>query len=149
MASPLFANIYLYYVLDLWANRWRKRAAPGDMIIVRYADDVIAGFEHAADARRVLDAMRARFAEFALSLHPDKTRLSEFGRHAAGNRRKRGLGEPESFDFLGFAHICGKSRRDDFRLTRKSRRDRIRAKLQAIKTELRKRMHQPIPEQGQ
>ena len=149
VASPLLANIYLHYVLDLWANRWRQREATGDMIIVRYADDVIAGFEYEADARRFLDAMRARFAGFALSLHPDKTRLIEFGRHAAANRRTRGLGKPETFDFLGFTHICGKSRRGGFLLTRKSRRDRIRAKLQAINEELRKRMHQPIPEQGQ
>ena len=149
VASPLLANIYLHYVLDLWAKRWRQREATGNMIIVRYADDVIAGFEHEADARRFLDAMRARFAGFALSLHPDKTRLIEFGRQAAANRRKRGLGKPETFDFLGFTHICGKSRRGGFLLTRKSRRDRVRAKLQGIKEELRKRMHQPIPEQGQ
>jgi RNA-directed DNA polymerase len=149
VASPLLANIYLHYVFDLWANRWRQREATGDMIIVRYADDVIAGFEYEADARRFLDAMRARFAGFALSLHPDKTRLIEFGRHAAANRRTRGLGKPETFDFLGFTHICGKSRRGRFLLMRKSRRDRIRAKLQAIKEELRKRMPQPIPEQGQ
>jgi len=149
VASPLLANIYLHYVLDLWANRWRQREATGDMIIVRYADDVIAGFEHEADARRFLDAMRARFAGFALSLHPDKTRLIEFGRHAAANRRKRGLGKPETFDFLGFTHICGQSRRGGFLLKRKSRRDRMRAKLRAVKEELRKRMHQPIPEQGQ
>ena len=149
VASPLLANIYLHYVLDLWANRWRQREATGDMIIVRYADDVIAGFEHEADARRFLDAIRARFAGFALSLHPDKTRLIEFGRHAAANRRKRGLGKPETFDFLGFTHICGQSRRGGFLLKRKSRRDRMRAKLRAVKEELRKRMHQPIPEQGQ
>jgi RNA-directed DNA polymerase len=149
VASPLLANIYLHYVLDLWANRWRQREATGDMIIVRYADDVIAGFEHEADARRFLDAMRARFAGFALSLHPDKTRLIEFGRHAGANRRKRGLGKPETFDFLGFTHICGQSRRGRFLLMRRSRRDRIRAKLRVIKAELRKRMHQPIPEQGQ
>jgi RNA-directed DNA polymerase len=149
VASPLLANIYLHYVLDLWAHRWRQREATGDMIIVRYADDVIAGFEHEADARRFLDAMRVRFAGFALSLHPDKTRLLEFGRHAAANRRKHGLGKPETFDFLGFTHICGKSRRGGFLLKRKSRRDRMRAKLRAIKEELRKRMHQPIPEQGQ
>jgi RNA-directed DNA polymerase len=149
VASPLLANIYLHYVLDLWAHRWRQREATGDMIIVRYADDVIAGFEHEADARRFLDAMRARFAGFALSLHPDKTRLIEFGRHAATNRQKRGLGKPAAFDFLGFTHICGKSRRGRFLLIRKSRRDRLRAKLQAVREELRQRMHQPIPVQGQ
>src|SRR5271169_3433828 len=105
--SPLFANIYLHYVLDLWAERWRRREATGDMIIVRYADDVVAGFEHEDDARRFVDAMRVRFEAFALSLHPDKTRLIEFGRHAAVRRERRGLGKPETFNFLGFTFICG------------------------------------------
>src|SRR5712671_5603729 len=146
--SPLLANIYLHYALDLWAERWRKREATGDMIIVRYADDIIVGFEHEADARRFLEAMRERLGEFALSLHPDKTRLIEFGRHAAANRDRRGLGKPETFNFLGFTFICGKSRRGKFLLKRKTRRDRMRAKLQAIKQELRQRMHQPIPVQG-
>src|SRR5258707_774214 len=146
--SPLLANIYLHYVLDLWAERWRRREATGDMIIVRYADDIIVGFEHEADARRFLDAMRERLGEFALTLHPDKTRLIEFGRHAAANRERRGLGKPETFNFLGFTFICGKSRRGKFLLKRKTRRDRMRAKLQAIKQELRQRRHQPIPVQG-
>jgi group II intron reverse transcriptase/maturase len=146
--SPLLANIYLHYVLDLWAERWRRREAKGDMIIVRYADDLIVGFEHETDARRFLDAMRERLEKFALSLHPDKTRLIEFGRHAADRRAQRGLGKPESFSFLGFTFICGKSRRGYFLLKRKTRRDRMRAKLQAIKQELRRRMHQPIPVQG-
>src|SRR3981189_3679947 len=106
--SPLLANIYLHYVLDLWAERWRRREATGDMIIVRYADDIIVGFEHEADARRFLDAMRERLGEFALTLHPDKTRLIEFGPHAAANRERRGLGKPETFNFLGFTFICGK-----------------------------------------
>jgi group II intron reverse transcriptase/maturase len=117
--SPLLANIYLHYVLDLWAERWRRREAIGDMIIVRYADDVVAGFEHEVDASRFLDAMRARFEEFALSLHPDKTRLIEFGRLAAANREKRGLGKPETFDFLGFTFISGKSRQGKFLIHRK------------------------------
>src|SRR5271168_2021062 len=147
--SPLFANIYLHYVLDLWANRWRQRKAIGDMIIVRYADDVVAGFEHEDDARRFLDAMRARFEEFALSLHPDKTRLIEFGRHAAVRRKQRGLSKPETFNFLGFTFICGKSRRGSFLIKRKTRSDRLRAKLAEIKEELRQRMHQTIPEQGE
>ncbi|WP_352858510.1 reverse transcriptase domain-containing protein [Mesorhizobium sp. M0142] len=108
--SPLLSNVYLHYVLDLWAQRWRQREAAGDMIIVRYADDVIVGFEHEGDARRFLDAMRARLEEFMLSLHPDKTRLIEFGGHAAANRKRRGLGKPETFAFLGFTFICGKSR---------------------------------------
>ena len=118
------------------------------MIIVRYADDVIVGFEHEDDARRFLDAMRARLEEFMLSLHPDKTRLIEFGRFAAANRKKRGLGKPETFAFLGFTFICGKSRQGRFQLQRKTRRDRMRAKLKDIKVELRRRMHWPIPEQG-
>ena len=101
--SPLLANIYLHYVFDLWGERWRRREATGDMIIVRYADDAIVGFEHEADARRFLEAMRERLAEFALSLHPDKTRLIEFGRFAAANRKRRGLGKPETFNFLGFS----------------------------------------------
>jgi len=146
--SPLLANIYLHYVLDLWAKRWRRREATGDMIIVRYADDVVVGFEHEDDARRFLDAMRGRLEEFMLSLHPDKTRLIEFGRFAAANRRRRGLGKPETFAFLGFTFICGKSRRGRFLLQRKTRSDRMRAKLQDIKVELRRRMHWPIPEQG-
>ncbi len=146
--SPLLANIYLHYVLDLWAERWRRREATGDMIIVRYADDVIVGFQHETDARRFLDAMRERLGEFALSLHPEKTRLIEFGRFAAGNRKRRGLGKPETFNFLGFTVICGKSRRGKFLIRRKSRRDRMRAKVQAIKQELQRRMHQPIPQQG-
>jgi len=146
--SPLLANIYLHYVLDLWVERWRRREATGDMIIVRYADDFIVGFEHEKDARRFLDALRQRFEEFALSLHPEKTRLIEFGRFAAEDRKRRGLGKPETFNFLGFSFICGKSKRGKFVIKRKSRRDRMRAKLQAIKQELRQRMHQPIPELG-
>ena len=146
--SPLLANVYLHYVLDLWAERWRRREATGDMIIVRYADDFIVGFQHEADARRFLDTMRDRLQEFALSLHPEKTRLIEFGRLAAENRKRRGLGKPETFTFLGFIFICSKTRRGKFQIKRKSRRDRMRAKLQAIKQELRRRMHQPIPAQG-
>src|SRR3954449_4317346 len=147
--SPLLANIYLHYVFDLWAERWRRHEASGDMVIVRYADDLVAGFEHEDDARRFLDAMRMRFEEFALSLHPDKTRLIEFGRHAAARRARRGLGKPETFTFLGFTFVCGKSRQGKFLLCRKTRRDRMRAKLREIKDELRRRLHQPIPEQGQ
>jgi group II intron reverse transcriptase/maturase len=147
--SPLLANIYLHYVLDLWAEQWRKREAKGDMIIVRYADDIVLGFEHEADARRFLAAMRERLAAFALSLHPDKTRTIAFGRHAAAQRTKAGLGKPETFDFLGFTHICGKSRRGGFFVKRKSRRSRVRDKLKAVKEEVRRRMHQSIAQQGQ
>jgi len=146
--SPLLANIYMHYVFDLWANRWRRREAQGEVIIVRYADDYVVGFEYESDARRFWDAMRARLGEFALALHPDKTRLIEFGRYAANRRAKAGLGKPETFKFLGFVFICGKSRRGKFLVHRKSRRDRMRAKLAEVKKELRKRMHQPIPEQG-
>jgi RNA-directed DNA polymerase len=146
--SPLLANIYLHYGLDLWAERWRRHQATGDMIIVRYADDFIVGFEHEGDARRFLDELRARLGKFALSLQPEKTRLIEFGRLAAENRKARGLGKPETFNFLGFTFICGKSRRGKFQVKRKSRRDRMQAKLQAIKQGLRQRMHQPIPVQG-
>src|SRR5215218_3826974 len=148
VASPLLADAYLHYVFDLWAERWRRREATGDMIVVRYADDLVLGFQHEGDARRFLDAMRARFEAFALSLHPDKTRLIEFGRHAAARRARRGLGKPETFDFLGFTFICSVSRRGKFLLCRKTRRDRMRAKLREIKEELRRRLHQPIPEQG-
>jgi RNA-directed DNA polymerase len=146
--SPLLANIYLHYCFDLWVERWRRREAQGDMIVVRYADDLAVGFEHEGDAYRFLDAMRERLGEFALSLHPDKTRLIEFGRFAAVDRKRRGLGKPETFAFLGFTFICGKSRQGSFQLHRKTRRDRMRAKLKDIKAELRRRMHQPIPTQG-
>ena len=148
VASPLLANVYLHYVFDLWAERWRRREAKGNVIILRYADDIVAGFQHEDDARRFWDAMRPRFEQFSLALHPDKTRLLEFGRHAAANRMQRGLGKPETFTFLGFIFICGKSRRGAFQLQRKTRADRMRAKLREIKEQLWKRMHEPIPEQG-
>src|SRR6266480_780971 len=147
--SPLLANIYLHYSLDLWAVRWRRREATGDMIIVRYADDFIIGFEHESDARRFLDEMRERLGKFALTLHPEKTRLIEFGRFAAERRKRRGLGKPESFDFLGFTFICGKTRPGKFQIKRKTRSERMRAKLKMIKEEMWRRMHQPIPDQGQ
>ena len=146
--SPLLANVYLHYVFDLWAERWRRREAEGDMIIVRYADDIVVGFEHRHEAERFLGELGRRLAEFALQLHPDKTRLIEFGRHAASNRRGRGLGKPETFDFLGFTHICGRSRQGRFQLRRRSRRDRMRTKLREIKEVLRRRRHEPIEDQG-
>ena len=146
--SPLLANVYMHYCFDLWAERWRRREARGDMIVVRYADDLAIGFEHKDDVQRFLDAMRDRLGEFALSLHPAKTRLIEFGRFATTDRKRRGLGKPETFTFLGFTFICGRARRGTFVLQRKTRRDRMRRKLKDIKVELQRRMHQPIPEQG-
>jgi RNA-directed DNA polymerase len=146
--SPLLANAYLHYSFDLWAERWRRREATGDMIIVRYADDIVVGFEQETDARRFWDAMRDRLQEFSLSLHPEKTRLIEFGRHAANNRKQCGLGKPETFNFLGMTFICGKSRGGNFLLKRKTRRDRMQAKIKEVAGELRRRMHQSIPEQG-
>ncbi len=148
VASPLLANIYLHYVFDLWADQWRKRHARGQVIIVRYADDIVMGFEHEGEARRFVADMRQRMEKFALSLHPEKTRLIEFGRYAAERRARRGLGKPETFNFLGFTHICGRSRQGVFQLKRQTRRDRMRARLRAIKEELQRRMHEPIPLQG-
>src|SRR6516165_9222718 len=146
--SPLLANIYLHYAFDLWAERWRRREVTGDMIFVRYADDFIVGFQHESDARRFLDEMRERLGKFALSLHPEKTRLIEFGRFAAERRKRRGFGKPETFNFVGFTFICGKTRAGKFQIKRKTRRDRMRAKLTMIKEEMWRRMHQPIPQQG-
>jgi RNA-directed DNA polymerase len=146
--SPLLANVYLHYVFDLWAERWRRHEATGDMILMRYADDIVVGFEHEADARRFWDDMRKRFEEFSLSLNPDKTRLIEFGRFAAERRAHRGIGKPETFNFLGFTFICERNSRGQFLVKRTTRRDRMRAALRRIKEELRRRMHEPIPEQG-
>jgi group II intron reverse transcriptase/maturase len=146
--SPLLANVYLHYVFDLWAERWRRHEATGDMILMRYADDIVVGFEHEADAWRFWDDMRKRFEEFSLSLNPDKTRLIEFGRFAAERRARRGLGKPETFNFLGFTFICERNSRGRFLVKRTTRRDRMRATLRRIKEELRRRMHEPIPEQG-
>src|ERR1700739_3941313 len=146
--SPLLSNIYLHHVLDTWAHDWRRTRATGDMIIVRYADDFIVGFQHESDAQRFLEALRERLAEFALSLHPEKTRLIEVGRYAAQNRKRRGLGKPESFNFPGFTFICGKSRKGKFLIKRKTRPDRMRAKLKAVSQELRRRMHHANPGVG-
>jgi len=147
--SPLLANAYLHYVLDLWADWWRHCHARGDVIIVRWADDFIVGFEHEDDARRFLVELRERFARFGLELHPDKTRLIEFGRYAAANRAARGLGKPETFDFLGFTHLCGKTRKGRFWLRRITIAKRMRAKLREVNDQLKVRRHQPIPVQGQ
>ena len=146
--SPLLANVYLHYVLDLWADWWRNRHAHGEVIIVRFADDFIVGFEYQEDAERFLDELRGRFAEFGLELHPGKTRLIEFGRHAARHRKARGPGKPETFDFLGFTHICATSRSGRFWVKRITISKRMRAKLAEVKDQLRKRMHLPVPEQG-
>ena len=146
--SPLLANVYLHYVFDLWAERWRRHEATGDMILMRYADDIVVGFEHEGDARRFWDDMRKRFEEFSLSLNPDKTRLIEFGRFAAERRAHRGLGKPETFNFLGFTFICERNSRGQFLVKRTTRRDRMQVTLRRIKEELRRRMHEPIPEQG-
>jgi len=146
--SPLLMNVYLHYVLDLWAEQWRGRHAHGDVVIVRWADDFIVGFEHRDDAERFLADLHERFAQFALELNDEKTRLIEFGRHAARDRQARGLGRPETFDFLGFTHICGKTRKGRFMLKRKTIAKRMAAKLREVKTDLMRRRHLPIPEQG-
>ena len=146
--SPLLANVYLHYVFDLWAKQWRRREAHGDMCIVRYADDIVVGFEHEAQARRFWDTMRERFKQFGLELHEGKTRLLEFGRFAAARRRRRGLGRPETFTFLGFTFISGHSRKGQFALQRHTRRRRMQAKLQDVKVHLRRRMHEAIAQQG-
>lgn len=146
--SPLLANVYLNYVLDRWVRQWRRRHARGEVIIVRFADDFVAGFEHQADAQQFLTDLRERFLKFGLELHPDKTRLIEFGRHAARRRKARGEGKPETFDFLGFTHFCGKRKDGRFWVKRKTITKRMRAKLSEINIELKRRRHLPIPEQG-
>jgi group II intron reverse transcriptase/maturase len=146
--SPLLANVYLHYVFDLWVQRWRRTQARGEVIVVRFADDFVVGFEHRHEAERFRAELRERFARFGLALHPDKTRLLEFGRFADRNRRGRGDGKPESFDFLGFTHSCGKTRRGQFTVLRQTMRKRWQAKLREVKTELRRRLHDPLPEQG-
>jgi group II intron reverse transcriptase/maturase len=146
--SPILANVFLHYVLDLWVNQWRKRHARGEVIVVRYADDFVIGFQHRDDAERCLRELRERFAKFALELHPEKTRLMEFGRFAAERRAKRGEGKPETFNFLGFTHCCGKTRKGAFTIKRRSIAKRMRAKLQEIKQLLIRRMHCTVVELG-
>ena len=148
-ASPLLANVYLHYVFDLWAHQWRGRNAHGEMIIVRYADDYIVGFERQRDAQRFLADLRDRLAKFSLELAPEKTRLIEFGRFAARDRARRGLGKPETFDFLGFKHCCSKTKNGRFMLKRITIAKRMRGKLREVKDELKRRRHHSIPEQGQ
>ena len=143
--SPILANLYLHYVLDIWANVWRKKVAQGDMIIVRYADDAVLGFQHRSDAERFLEQLRERMRKFGLELHPDKTRLIEFGRYAAERRKQRGEGKPETFNFMGFTHICGRSRGQGyFTIYRKTIGKRMAAKLKGIRQTLRQRMHASV-----
>jgi RNA-directed DNA polymerase len=146
--SPLLSNVFLHYVFDLWADQWRRRHARGDVILVRFADDYVAGFEHREDAERFLVDLRGRFAQFGLELHPEKTRLIEFGRFAAQNRERRNDRKPDTFDFLGLTHICAKDRHGRFKLKRVTSKKKMRAKLKSVKTEMGRRMHHPIPEQG-
>jgi len=149
VASPLLANVYLHYAFDLWVKHWRKHHATGDVIVVRYADDSVVGFEHRADAERFLQEWKDRLQKFGLELHPDKTRLIEFGRHAAENWKQRGEGKPEVFNFLGFTHMCGKTRKTGrFIVKRKTIHKRLSAKLSELKEELRRRWHQPVAEVG-
>src|SRR6478736_7955763 len=147
--SPLLANVYLYYSFDLWVNVWRQKWAQGEVVVIRYADDSIAGFQYQTDADRYLENLRERLAKFGLELHPDKTRRIEFGRFAEENRRRRGEGKPETFDFLGFTHISGKNSLGRFAVRRKTIGKRMRGKLRRIKTELHKRMHDPLSQTGQ
>ena len=135
--SPILANLYLHHVLDLWVEAWRKKVARGDVIVVRYADDAVLGFQHRDDAERFLEQLRERMAKFGLELHPEKTRLIEFGRYAAENRKKRGEGKPETFNFLGFTHICGKNHQTGyFQIYRKTIGKRMTAKLKKIRQNL-------------
>lgn len=146
--SPLLANLYLHYVFDLWVQRWRRKRAHGDVVVVRYGDDFIVGFQHRQEAERFLVELGERFGKFGLRLHPDKTRLIEFGRFAEANRMRRREGKPETFNFLGFTHICARTRAGKFTVMRQTMRQRRQAKLRELKTELMRRLHQPIPEQG-
>jgi RNA-directed DNA polymerase len=146
--SPLLANVYLHYVFDLWADQWRRKHGSGDVIIVRFCDDFVVGFQYQKDAERFLVELQDRFLEFNLELHKDKTRLIEFGRFAIENRQRQGKGKPETFDFLGFTHICGKNRNGKFTVYRHSIGKRIRVKLMELKIELRRRLHSPVPVVG-
>jgi group II intron reverse transcriptase/maturase len=146
--SPLLANVYLHYVFDTWVKRWRRTQAKGDLIVVRFADDFVVGFEHQAEAERFLIELKERFQKFGLELHSEKTRLIEFGRFAAEDRAKRGEGKPETFAFLGFTHICGQTRSGRFTVIRQTMRKRLKAKLKAVGTVLRRRMHDGIPALG-
>jgi group II intron reverse transcriptase/maturase len=147
--SPLLANVYLHYVFDLWVQRWRSKQARGDVVVVRFADDFVVGFQHRVEAERFLTELRERFERFGLELHPEKTRLIEFGRFARQNRNDRGDGgAPETFNFLGFTHSCGTTRKGGFTVLRQTMRTRWQGKLREVKAELKRRLHDPIPELG-
>lgn len=146
--SPLLANLYLHYVFDVWVQRWRERRATGEMIVVRFADDILVGFQHRTDADGFRAELSERLGKFALELNPEKTRLIEFGRFAAENRQATGRGKPETFNFLGFTHICGKTRSGRFTVMRRTMRKKMQTKLREVKTELWRRMHDPVPEVG-
>jgi RNA-directed DNA polymerase len=148
VVSPLLANVCLHYVLDLWAEQWRRKYATGDVVIVRYADDFVMGFQHRTEAERFLKELRERMQKFGLELHPDKTRLIEFGRYAAERRKERGEGKPETFNFLGFTHSCGQTRKGHFAVRRTTMAKRLRAKLHAVKADLQRRRQEPIAQQG-
>src|ERR1022692_5284745 len=149
VVSPLLANVYLHYVFDLWAEVWREKVAKGDMIVVRYADDLVVGFQHRAEAERFLAEFQKRLAKFGLEIHPEKTRLIEFGRFARVNRKQRGEGKPETFTFLGFTHHCGTNTKGHFVVWRQTAAKRMRAKLESIKQELRRKMHEPVSVVGE
>src|SRR6202022_3191921 len=144
--SPLLANVYLHYTFDLWAERWRRREATGDMITVRYADDLVVGFQHESDARRFLKEFQERLAKFGLEVHPEKTRLIEFGRAAWTQRKRQGKGKLNTFTFLGVTHYCGENSKGYFQVWRETAGKRMTAKLQQIKQELKRRMHDPLPD---
>jgi RNA-directed DNA polymerase len=146
--SPTLANIYLHYAFDLWVNAWRKKWAQGEVVVIRYADDTVLGFQHQAEADRFLENLRKRLEKFGLELHPEKTRRIEFGRFAEPNRERRGEGKPETFDFLGFTHISGKNSKGHFTVRRRTIRKRMRSKLRQIKQQLRERMHDRVPQTG-
>lgn len=146
--SPLLANIYLHYVFDLWVQKWRIQQARGDVVVVRFGDDFVVGFQHRFEAKSFLAELRQRLAFFGLELHSGKTRVLEFGRFAAQNRKKRGERKPGTFNFLGFTHICSKTRNGKFTVLRKTMRQRLQRKLKEVYGELRRRMHDPIPKQG-
>ena len=147
--SPLLSNVYLHYVYDLWVQQWQKKQARGEVIVVRFADDSVVGFQYKSDAERFLKELRERFQKFGLELHPEKTRLIEFGRFAAKNREERGEGKPETFTFLGFTHICGTGRNGKFKVMRHTIRKKMQAKVNELKGEMIKRMNAPIREVGE